>query len=432
MKLFAFVASTAVTSRRVQEPAPGFVNEQGGYWADQPTHPQAPQESFQVHKPNVQKPQCCEGYTWISSTNDPVWLSKSGEHHDKPVYKGRDESGVERVLFWAFDNTAGSPPVYALSGHWYLSSSIDDRATAITESQESYGLRYCPQDYQSIPYTNDMDFKCGQGRQQQQQQQHRQCCEYYEWTPRLPVGRTDKVGMYYTGKQVNGKRIYEGDDNGTTNVMFYQPALPGSSSGGWYVGTSVDDPSPFLHSANVPNGLNSCPDQRNLGWDKMECKSPPKETCDDAKALRHQNMFITTGSPAPPFTEFTFCHIQNIMNQLVINQLNDLVKMFDNTSKPWLMRTAFPDAVNAWSAMTRKDQKGEDNCGFWNDFRFGETGFVMTCDNFCDDIKKIGKPEDFKNVLEEFLALVDSKFDKGTYQILLLKILDFTSIIFFR
>ena len=66
MKLFAFVASTTVTSRRVQEPAPGFVNEQGGYWADQPTHPQAPQESFQVHKPHVQKPQCCEGYTWIS------------------------------------------------------------------------------------------------------------------------------------------------------------------------------------------------------------------------------------------------------------------------------------------------------------------------------------------------------------------------------
>jgi len=94
--------------------------------------------------------------------------------------------------------------------------------------------------------------------------------------------------------------------------------------------------------------------------------------------------------------------------------------MFDHTSEPWKMQTAFPKAVQAWAEMTKKDwaNGGEDNCGFWNDFRFGETGFIMSddlsCDNFCDDIKKISKPEDFKNVLEDFLTLLDTKFDKGT------------------
>ena len=325
MKLFALASTTAVTARswsRVEEPAPGFVNEQGGYWADQPTHPQAPQPNYQVHQPYVQKPQCCEGYTWISPTSEPVWLKKSGEHHDKPVYKGKDQSGVERVLFWAF-SSAGNAPAYALTGHWYLSSSVDERSSAITKSQESLGLRYCPQDYQSLPYTNDMDFTCGQGPQQQQ-----------------------------------------------------------------------PNPNPHPHRE--------------------------AETCADIQAQPHQKMFITTGSPAPPFTDKTFCHIHKMMNQLVIRQVNDLVQMFDHTQKPHVMSTAFPKAVEAWRKMTEKDwaNGGVDNCGFWNDFRFGETGFIMTdslsCDNFCDDIKKIEKPEDFKNVLEDFLTLVDTKFDKGT------------------
>ena len=317
MKLLALVATTAVDARswsRVNTPAPGFVNEQGGYWADQPTHPQAPQWNQQVHQPYVQKPQCCEGYTWISPTNEQLWMRKSGEHGSKPYYTATDKSGNTRVLFWGVESGMGNAPPYAIPGRWYLSSKLGDKTDAVTESRESFGLRYCPQDYQSTPYTANMDFKCGQGPQQQQR------------------------------------------------------------------------PHP----------------------------QPEVVTCADVQARGNQKMFITTGSPAPPFTDKTFCHVQKIMDGLVIKQLNDLVKMFDHTSEPWLMQTAFPKAVQAWSAMTRKDDKGEDNCGFWNDFRFGETGFVMTCDNFCDDIKKIRAPVDFKNILEEFLALVDLKFDKGT------------------
>ena len=79
MKLFALAATSAVDARSwslVVTPSPGFVNEQGGYWADQPTHPQAPQWHQQVHQPYVQKPQCCEGYTWISPSGDYIWMRK--------------------------------------------------------------------------------------------------------------------------------------------------------------------------------------------------------------------------------------------------------------------------------------------------------------------------------------------------------------------
>ena len=108
MKLFALAAATAVDANpwpiRVMTPAPGIVNEQGGYWADQPTHPQAPQINKQVHQPYVQKPQCCEGYTWISPSGDSLWMRKSGEHHSKPYYTATDKSGAPLVLLLKFYN----------------------------------------------------------------------------------------------------------------------------------------------------------------------------------------------------------------------------------------------------------------------------------------------------------------------------------------
>ena len=64
MKLFALAATTVVTGRRVQQPAPGFINEQGGYWADQTSdqsqhYQQAPQPNYQQQhqQQQQQKPQ---------------------------------------------------------------------------------------------------------------------------------------------------------------------------------------------------------------------------------------------------------------------------------------------------------------------------------------------------------------------------------------
>ena len=424
MKLFALAATTAVNARswsRVQQPAPGFVNEQGGYWADQPTHPQAPQPNYQVHQPYVQKPQCCEGYTWLSATNEPVWLRKSGEHHDKPYYKGTDESGVERVLFWAFDNTMGSPPVYALSGRWYLSSSIEDIDGAETVSQESYGLRRCPTHHESKPFTNNMDFRCDQQPPQRQQPQQRQCCPYYKWT-----NQSNTVWMKFNGQTENGKRVYEGVDDGTTKVMFYKPALPGSSFGAWYMGTDVNDPS-ARQSANVPAGLNSCPDQQDLGWFgsvEMRCEHqinptpPPPRTCADIadKSILTQSSF-----------EYTECSVEKVMRNLVRHPVTQFIEWAENagtfTREDINKLHNIDHAAKAWQAMTEgiNHNNGihENTCGFQRltvDQKPAKT--VPNCNNLCADIKIAADfngstPENMKLLLEEILFLAQTEFDES-------------------
>ena len=54
MKLFSFIAAS-VTSMRVNTPAPGFVNEQGAYFADQSSD-QSVQRPQQPQPPQVQPP----------------------------------------------------------------------------------------------------------------------------------------------------------------------------------------------------------------------------------------------------------------------------------------------------------------------------------------------------------------------------------------
>ena len=189
MKLFALAAATAVDASpwpiRVMTPAPGIVNEQGGYWADQPTHPQAPQINKQVHQPYVQKPQCCEGYTWISPSGDKLWMRKSGEHQSRPYYTATDNSGVDYFLFYA--TISPFAPPYGQNGHWYLSEQPPTYAPThvVTQSNEILGMRYCPQDYQSKPYTANMNFECGQGPPQGQPPQPQPCCDTYKWTTKL-------------------------------------------------------------------------------------------------------------------------------------------------------------------------------------------------------------------------------------------------------
>ena len=86
MKLFALAATTAVTARRVNSPAPGFINEQGGYWADQISdqsrHYQQPSQPS--HQQQGQKPQCAEGYYFNApGKSEAVFMEKIGENDEQ-------------------------------------------------------------------------------------------------------------------------------------------------------------------------------------------------------------------------------------------------------------------------------------------------------------------------------------------------------------
>ena len=437
MKLFAIAAATvsARSSRtpgRVTDPAPGYVNEQGGYWADQPTHPQAPQPNYQMHQINYQPPQppqCCAGYYWTSSTNEQVWLEKSGEYQQKPYYKGSDSQGVERVLFWKFDPVPYSPVVEALDGHWYFSTDLGDTDSAITESRETSGIRHCPEAYQSQPFTGNNDFRCGQAPQQQQQQQNRQCCNAYQWTT-----GANTIWMRFTGEQNDGKRVYQGVENGTLKVLFYKPANPGSSFGAWYMGDNdINDPT-APQSANVPDGLNSCPDQQNLGWGSymnLRCDNQPPaaKTC---AQIADKAILTQTGSA------FTQCSVEQVMRNLFTQSdgpIENFIKAVRNsrqfTEQEINVMHNFDHAAQAWQAMTEGIHTNgvhENSCGFT---RLTDDDLpakkVPDCNTLCEDIANVDENdatgENMKLLLEEILKLAENEFDKGTlYQLVVVKI----------
>jgi len=421
-------------------PAPGIVNEQGGYWADQPTHPQAPQWNKQVHRPYVQKPQCCEGYTWISPSGDNLWMRKSGEHQSRPYYTATD-NGVDYFLYYA--TISQYAPPYGQDGYWYLSEKppTSSPTHVLTQSNEILGMRYCPQDYQSKPYTSNMTFECGQGPPQQQQDPVEQCCNNYKWTgagPNKQPGSPD-VWMNSTGKSHNGRPVYEASHNGFTTTIYWKKT--GQSIGAWFYSVDGIDGSTARQSANIREGMNSCPDQfTKLGWGfNLKCENPPApRTCEEFKSRGHiKSMFITVEDMLPPNTVRTHCDIEQVMWQLVNKQVEDFVKVVQNSTpntdpdfgKISKMHEHFPVMANKWRELTRKvpDETGKagtvdgmvDRCGFENDIRSGKgqfnwpgTGYVNDCSNMCDDIKPVKTAEDMKAVLEEFLYLVETKFTK--------------------
>ena len=154
MKLIALIA-TAVAGRRVNTPAPGFINEQGGYWADgqyNPVDGQAPQISFQ-------KKSCCENFKWYPYKTDPgveIWLYYKGEHRQMPYYEG--EKDGEKVYAWM--NYQGSNDAWlgnhspVKTAHWIISKKLGDYEGSSTENEtisDYNGLGWEQNRYESPP-----------------------------------------------------------------------------------------------------------------------------------------------------------------------------------------------------------------------------------------------------------------------------------------
>ena len=237
--------------------------------------------------------------------------------------------------------------------------------------------------------------------------------------------------MKFYGEQQHGKRIYEGFDGGADKVMFYQPALPGSSAGAWYMGDVVNDPS-APQSANVQGGLMSCPDQSNLGWQGSVgtfsgpgCISPPKATTCDGE---HDKHVLTQSS-----TGFTQCKIQTVMQNFLDKPLKDFIQKLDQDAlqgKNTFDRAQinelwqFNHAFDAWQDLTLGVWQSDptfasggfykDVCGFNGVSQETRQFKVVTnCNNLCADIKAAqsgSSGENIKAALEEFLFFTLSEF----------------------
>jgi len=456
MKLFA-IAATAASGmgvqqhqqhqqhqhhqgwRRVSEPAPGFVNEQGGYWADQPTHPQAPQVNYQQRQISYQPPQppqCCSGYLFtLPGTTENVWLPKSGVQQQKPYYEGTDSAGKNYVLFWKFDPSPITPVVEALEGHWYLSDSLTNTDGAITESRETNGIRHCPEAYQSLPYTQNVNLRCGQGpdrRQPPPPPPPQQCCQSIKWTPHNWGGGT--VWLRDNGTKHNGKQVYAGTANGGVGPVFiwYEPSGVGSSSGAWHVSQKVGERT-SSQTMNVPDGLNSCPDDgKQLMGLSMVCGNPPPpQTCAEISVAQKNVLTLNNDG------SFEQCEIQSVMEQLVkgpVEELGNIIRADQSngakltggtlfTEKQLGAFFQFSNAFNAWQALTQEKwdpvaQAFVNMCGYevlTPELKPGN-GRVLNCNDICANIEDFkfhgANGENLLWVIKDILQLVEGNFNQ--------------------
>ena len=149
MKLVAIIA-TAVAARRVNTPAPGFINEQGGYWADQsddqsvqrPQQPQPPQiqppHSTQAPQPDTH--QCCRDIKWTQIGGDVTWLKHHGDmFDDMPVYEMTWDD-EKTFMWWQHVDVPDNRPQKAVPGYWVISTAVGGK-DGISGNE---GYRKCP------------------------------------------------------------------------------------------------------------------------------------------------------------------------------------------------------------------------------------------------------------------------------------------------
>ena len=149
MKLIALLAS-AIYARRVNTPAPGFINEQGGYWADQSSD-QSVQRPQKGQPPQIQPPhstqapqpdthQCCRDIKWTQIGGDIIWLKNNGQQFDDmPVYE-MTRNNEPAFMWWQHVDVPDNRPQKAVPGFWVISSEVGSK-DGISGNE---GYRKCP------------------------------------------------------------------------------------------------------------------------------------------------------------------------------------------------------------------------------------------------------------------------------------------------
>ena len=186
MKLFALAAAISANSfKRTDHPAPGIINEQGGYWADiqyNPENGQAPQISFQ-------KKICCKNYKWYPYLTDPgveIWLHQMGEYRQMPYYKG--EKDGETVYAWM--NYQGSDDYWlgnVKSAHWIISKELGSYEGSSPDNELISDYSGDNQQHVSLPRCID----------EASIWHNRFNCAHPQWgsngLPKIPIGVSNKI-----------------------------------------------------------------------------------------------------------------------------------------------------------------------------------------------------------------------------------------------
>ena len=387
MKLFAIAATTA-TGYRVVTPAPGFINEQGGYWADQTAdqsrqYPQPPQNSYQrpqVYQPRFQKPQCCGAYEYTLSSGEKVWMVRDGkESAGMDVWKG-SHNGEDIVIYYEYTGAHqhGSPYVEA---NWLMGTKVGDpNATQI--GTYIYEHRYCPHEWQS---THQLE--CRQQPSQPQPVPDPVCCDKYVSTGLRAffTKQGEHQGKpYYSGLMNNGvsiKKLFWRFDNVPDNRP--REAVPGT----WCFHDDFDSHGASVSSKSLGD-QSECPVGELVEWTfplDLKCASNQAVmTCE----TKHDNepfndIFNGHGETLP-----AECKVERVMYDLVRVQAQQVAELADS----FQLKDAFNQAVVAYEKLLRND------CGF-----VGTNGYAPDCGSICGNIKEIQNMNEFAPVLNQFV-----------------------------
>ena len=455
MKLFALAATTVVTGRRVQQPAPGFINEQGGYWADQTSdqsqhYQQAPQPNYQQQhqQQQQQKPQCADGYFFTApGAPEAVFMEKVGENDEKPMYAGWFEGG-EKVLYWAWDRKSNptNAIVQAVPGNWYFGSSVGD-VNAIASST-THGLRYCPTDQEvswiqvSSLKENIVSLVAGQKPSDPMGGfKHTFCCESFRMTINgKPVvfhnsnqkvnNKDDEREFFKTDQRgqhlVDTKYLYfKFDEDQNSPVALPKPA----QSGRWYISTGqwipddrlviFDDDKAYAVTESIDYGFRSCPNDPlvmktfSKNGDKiavdLECYPRPTYlgkvgTCDRV----HDPTIFTNNNKNE-------CKLQEVHRQIIQQMKQQLTQFRPDADRNGYAGKYYPMIPDSIEDLVQKNclattASGRLGCSSAD---CSEEGYEFGCTKVCDNIKSMEKPEDMAMVLNVTMHMVHTRY-QGT------------------
>ena len=385
MKLSAIAATTA-TGFRVAEPAPGFINEQGGYWADQTSdqsrhYQQAPQisnQAPQVDHQQYQKPQCCTAYEYTLPSGDKVWMEKDGENDGMDVWKG-EHNGEDIFVYYEFSEFQINGPLLA---YWAIGGEVGDENSIKGEYLQEH--RYCP--HERFGWGSNPPFECRQSQQQQQPEEDDQCCSKFVFDNYeayfTQVGEHEGKPIYTTIVPMSNyskKSLFWRFDNVPDNRP--REAVPGT----WCFGDDVNDTGASISSKSYGDE-SECPDDKENTWTfgtngpNLKCSTARLvETCDQAIGRGHIFNQEKTNE----------CRVENLMWDLAGAQADQVAELTNDST----LRAAFDQAVVAWTSLTNNN-----SCGY-----VGTNGFAPDCSSICMGIKELVNAKEFAPVLNQFI-----------------------------
>ena len=392
MKLIAIAASTA-TGFRVVEPAPGFINEQGGYWADQTSdqsrhYPQAPQisnQAPQVDHQQYQKPQCCTAYEYTLPGGEKVWMEKAGENEGMDVWKG-EHNGKDIFVYYEYSEFQINGPLLA---YWAIGAKVGDKDAIKGEYTQQH--RYCP--HERNGWGSNPPFECRQSQQPQQPDEEDECCSKFvfnDWESYFTqVGEHAGKPIYTTmvPKANNSiKTLFWRFDNVPDNRP--REAVPGT----WCFGDDVNDTGASVSSKTLGDE-STCPDQKMNTWTlpmNLKCSTAKSvDTCDQARDREFIFDQENTSS----------CNVEALMWNLAGAQADQVAELMNDGS----LRTAFDLSVVAWMNLVN-----DSSCGF-----VGTNGFAPDCSSICSGIKELINAKEFAPVLNQFIDYTQIFFAVG-------------------